>query len=50
MGVEAELVYELGIDLPERPTPYSAAEVLAAMSAGARPTAGPNVVELKGQS
>lgn len=32
MGVEAELVYELGIDLPERPTPYSAAEVLAAMA------------------
>ena len=29
MGVEAELVYELGIDLPDRPTPYSAAEVLA---------------------
>jgi ABC-type protease/lipase transport system fused ATPase/permease subunit len=26
------------------------AEVLAAMSAGARPAAGPNVVELKGQS
>ena len=32
MGVEAELVYELGIDLPDRPTPYSAAEVLAAMA------------------
>jgi 2-keto-4-pentenoate hydratase len=32
MGVEAELVYELGIDLPERATPYSAAEVLAAMA------------------
>ena len=24
MGVEAELVYELGTDLPERATPYSA--------------------------
>ena len=31
MGVEAELVYELGTDLPERTTPYSAAEVMAAM-------------------
>ena len=31
MGVEAELVYELGADLPERATPYSPAEVLAAM-------------------
>ncbi len=31
MGVEAELVYELGADLPARATPYSAAEVLAAM-------------------
>lgn len=31
MGVEAELVYELGTDLPPRATPYSAAEVLAAM-------------------
>ena len=32
MGVEAELVYELGADLPERATPYSAGEVLAAMA------------------
>ena len=32
MGVEAELVYELGADLPERATPYSAADVLAAMA------------------
>ena len=32
MGVEAELVYELGADLPERATPYSAVEVLAAMA------------------
>ena len=31
MGVEAELVYELGADLPARDTPYSAAEVLAAV-------------------
>lgn len=31
MGVEAELVYELGADLPARATPYSAAEVLAAV-------------------
>ncbi len=31
MGVEAELVYELGADLPARSTPYSADEVLAAM-------------------
>jgi 2-keto-4-pentenoate hydratase len=31
MGVEAELVYELGADLPARATPYSAAEVRAAM-------------------
>jgi 2-keto-4-pentenoate hydratase len=31
MGVEAELVYELGADLPARTTPYTAAEVLAAM-------------------
>lgn len=31
MGVEAELVYELGADLPARATHYSAAEVLAAM-------------------
>ncbi|PJI95877.1 2-keto-4-pentenoate hydratase [Acidovorax sp. 69] len=31
MGVEAELVYELGADLPSRATPYSAAEVLAAV-------------------
>ncbi|PTT16988.1 2-keto-4-pentenoate hydratase [Acidovorax sp. HMWF029] len=31
LGVEAELVYELGTDLPPRETPYSAAEVLAAM-------------------
>ena len=31
MGVEAELVYELGADLPDRGTPYSAAEVLAAV-------------------
>lgn len=32
MGVEAELVYELGADLPERATPYSAAEVLQAVA------------------
>jgi len=32
MGVEAELVYELGADLPERTAPYSPAEVLAAMA------------------
>ena len=32
MGVEAELVYELGVDLPARSTPYSAAEVLAAVA------------------
>lgn len=32
MGVEAELVYELGTDLPARTTPYSAAEVLAAVT------------------
>ena len=32
MGVEAELVYELGADLPERATSYSAGEVLAAMA------------------
>jgi len=31
MGVEAELVYELGADLPARSTPYSADEVLAAV-------------------
>ncbi|MBP3981163.1 MULTISPECIES: 2-keto-4-pentenoate hydratase [unclassified Acidovorax] len=31
MGVEAELVYELGADLPGRATPYRAAEVLAAV-------------------
>lgn len=31
MGVEAELVYELGADLPNRATPYSAAEMLGAM-------------------
>ncbi|MGQ0730834.1 2-keto-4-pentenoate hydratase [Acidovorax sp.] len=31
MGVEAELVYEFGADLPARATPYSAAEVLAAV-------------------
>ncbi|MBU1815376.1 MAG: fumarylacetoacetate hydrolase family protein [Gammaproteobacteria bacterium] len=31
MGVEAELVYELGADLPARSTPYSAQEVLAAV-------------------
>lgn len=31
IGVEAELVYELGADLPDRATPYSAAEVLGAM-------------------
>ena len=31
MGVEAEWVYELGADLPARATPYSAAEVLAAV-------------------
>lgn len=31
IGVEAELVYELGQDLPVRPTPYTPAEVLAAM-------------------
>ncbi|KRD14597.1 hypothetical protein ASE39_16780 [Acidovorax sp. Root267] len=32
MGVEAELVYELGADLPARSTPYSAVEVLAAVT------------------
>ena len=32
MGIEAELVYELGADLPPRATPYRAAEVLAAMA------------------
>ena len=32
MGVEAEWVYELGADLPARATPYSAAEVLAAVA------------------
>jgi 2-keto-4-pentenoate hydratase len=31
MGVEAELVYELGADLPARATPYSTADVLAAV-------------------
>ena len=31
MGVEAEWVYELRADLPARATPYSAAEVLAAV-------------------
>lgn len=31
MGVAAELVYELGADLPARAAPYSAAEVLAAV-------------------
>ena len=34
MGVEAEWVYELGADLPARATPYSAAEVLAAVVPG----------------
>ena len=33
MGVEAELVYEIGTDLPTRATPYSPADVLAAVSA-----------------
>jgi len=32
MGVEAELVYEMGTDLPPRATPYTPAEVLAAVS------------------
>lgn len=32
MGVEAELVYELGADLPARAAPYTAAEVLGAMA------------------
>lgn len=32
MGVEAELVYELGADLPARSTPYSADEVLTAVA------------------
>ena len=32
MGVEAELVYELGADLPARATPYTAAEVLAGVA------------------
>lgn len=32
MGVEAELVYEIGKDLPARATPYSAVEVLDAVS------------------
>ena len=32
MGVEAELVYEIGADFPPRDTPYSPAEVLAAVS------------------
>ncbi|WP_298214814.1 2-keto-4-pentenoate hydratase [Acidovorax sp.] len=31
LGVEAELVYELGADLPARATPYTPAEVLAAV-------------------
>eukprot|EP01030_Chromulinospumella_sphaerica_P016473 gene16473-16289_t len=31
IGVEAELVYELGTDLPPRAQPYSRAEVLAAI-------------------
>lgn len=31
MGVEAELVYEMGADLPARATRYTAAEVLAAV-------------------
>ena len=31
-GVEAELVYELGADLPPRATPYRAAELLAAVA------------------
>ena len=31
IGVEAELVYELGTDLPPRAQPYSRAEVLAAL-------------------
>lgn len=32
MGVEAELVYEMGADLPPRAVPYTAAEVLAAVA------------------
>ena len=31
IGVEAELVYQLGADLPDRAIPYTAAEVLAAV-------------------
>ncbi|MFN7156574.1 MAG: 2-keto-4-pentenoate hydratase [Acidovorax sp.] len=31
IGVEAELVYQLGADLPDRATPYTAEEVLAAV-------------------
>ena len=32
VGVEAELVYEMGFDLPARAAPYTAAEVLAAVA------------------